>query len=158
MSYLKYLLLLIFLGGLSLPDAGAVVRPATPPATEHTESSAARSRQEQRAERQSQRARRRAQRQQRRELRRSLWQEWKAARRAGDPEAEAILLIILALFLAPLAMYIYEGGDTFRFYVSLGLFLGGLAIAWIPLLGLLGGLLILASVVYTILTIVAGTF
>ena len=164
MPSLKYALLLIVLTIVSLPTAEAVVHPA-PTATESSTEARANedndrqaTRNERRAERRELRAERQALRQARRELRRNLWQEYKAARRDGDPEAEAILLIILALFLAPVAMFIYERGDTFRFYVSLALFLGGIVIAWIPLLGLLGGLLILASIVYTIVTIVAGSF
>ena len=72
----------------------------------------------------------------RKELRRTI----RKAARAAEPSTNTILLIILALFLAPLAMLLYEGAATTRFWISLLLFF----------------LFILPSVIYTIYIIATG--
>ena len=59
---------------------------------------------------------------------------------------------IIALIIPPLAMFLYEGAATSRFWISLILML--LAI---PLWGALGGLALLASIIYTLYIILTGS-
>ena len=85
---------------------------------------------------------------QKRSFRQDMRQRLREAR-GSDPEL--ILLIILALIIPPLAMFIYEGSITTRFWISLVLTLlgAGLIIGWSPL-----GLL--PAIVYTLYVILTG--
>lgn len=85
---------------------------------------------------------------QKRSFRQDMRQRLREAR-GSDPEL--ILLIILALIIPPLAMFIYEGSITTRFWISLVLTLlgAGLVIGW-SLLGLL------PAIVYTLYVILTG--
>lgn len=53
----------------------------------------------------------------RKEVRKTLKERFKAMREAG--ETDTLLLVIIAILLPPLAMLIYEGGLTSRFWLSL---------------------------------------
>ncbi len=87
----------------------------------------------------------------RRALRKDLKSQLKEQRKSSrGVEVELILFVVLALILPPLAMFLYEGEASGRFWISLGLLL--LAI---PLWGRLGALAILASVIYTLYVIIS---
>jgi uncharacterized membrane protein YqaE (UPF0057 family) len=91
----------------------------------------------------------REKRQQRKALRQDLRQRLRDARAAGNEELA--LLIILAILLPPLAMYLYEGDFTTRFWISLvltllgaGLIVGVSFLGWLP------------AVAYTLYIILTG--
>ena len=63
----------------------------------------------------------REQRKQFRAQRKAFKKQIKAAARAAD--TDTLLLILIAIFIAPLAMYLYEGDTTNRFWISLLLWL-----------------------------------
>lgn len=74
---------------------------------------------------------------------------FKAARKAGkEADTSTLLLAILAILLPPLAVYLYEQETTTKFWITLLLFLLGIAgavfFSW---------LLIFASVVYALLVV-----
>lgn len=75
--------------------------------------------------------------------------QFKAARKAGkEADTSTLLLAILAILLPPLAVYLYEQETTTKFWITLLLFLLGIAgavfFSW---------LLIFASVVYALLVV-----
>ena len=75
--------------------------------------------------------------------------EFRAARRAGkDVDTNTLLLVVLAILLPPLAVYLYEEETNTKFWVTLLLFLLGIAgavfFSW---------LLIFAAVVYALLVV-----
>ncbi len=81
--------------------------------------------------------------------------EVKQSAAAGD--TEAILLVILALFIPPLAMYLYEGSATGRFWISLLLILGAVVLSILGF-GWLASLAVLCSVIYTLYIIISESF
>lgn len=82
----------------------------------------------------------------RKSFRKALREQIREMRRSGKVgDVELILLVIIALFVPPLAMFLYDGAATSRFWISLILLL--LAI---PLWGFLGAVALLASVLYTL--------
>lgn len=83
---------------------------------------------------------------QRKSFRKALREQIREIRRSGQADdVELILLVIIALFIPPLAMFLYDGEASSRFWISLILML--LAI---PLWGFLGAVALLASVLYTL--------
>ena len=88
---------------------------------------------------------------QRKSFRKALRQQIRDMRKSGKADdVELILLVIIALFIPPLAMYLYDGDTTSRFWISLILML-----AAIPLWGILGALALTASVLYTLYIILS---
>ena len=88
---------------------------------------------------------------QRKSFRKALRQQIRDMRKRGKADdVELILLVIIALFIPPLAMYLYDGDTTSRFWISLILML-----AAIPLWGILGALALTASVLYTLYIILS---
>ena len=78
---------------------------------------------------------------------------FKAAKKAGqEPDTRTLLLAILALFLPPLAVYLHEGETNTKFWISLLLFLLGIAGGFI-----FGWYLLLASVIYALIVILSGS-
>ena len=124
--------------------AGCLWTPVTsfaaigPQSATHTESRVSSARAEARAARQEKKA-----------VRQSLRAQLRKAFAGADEEL--VLLIILALLLPPLAMYLYEGDFTTRFWISLLLTLlgAGLIIGW-------SGIGYLPAVIYTLYVIVTG--
>jgi uncharacterized membrane protein YqaE (UPF0057 family) len=47
------------------------------------------------------------------------WKEYKKAKRDGDPDANKILLVILAILLPPLAVYLHQGTINTKFWIAL---------------------------------------
>lgn len=75
--------------------------------------------------------------------------DYKAAKRRGeDVDTNTLLLVILAILLPPLAVYLHEQETNTKFWVTLLLFLLGLAGAF-----LFSWLLIFAAVVYALLVV-----
>ncbi len=67
----------------------------------------------------------------------------------GDPSTNTILLVILAILVAPLAVYLYDNAATTRFVIVLVLWLVGI-FAW----GFIFlGLALLAAIIYAILIV-----
>lgn len=88
---------------------------------------------------------------QRRSFRKAVREQFRQIRQnSSSSDVELILLVIIALFIPPLAMYLYDGEASSRFWISLVLML--LAI---PLWGTLGALALLASVIYTLYIILS---
>ena len=78
---------------------------------------------------------------------------FKAAKKAGqEPDTRTLLLAILALFLPPLAVYLHEDETNTKFWITLLLFLLGLAGGFI-----FGWYLLLASVIYALIVILSGS-
>jgi uncharacterized membrane protein YqaE (UPF0057 family) len=78
--------------------------------------------------------------------------KFKAARKAGkEADTNTLLLVILALLLPPLAVYLHQQETNTKFWVTLLLFLLGIAGAFF-----FSWLLIFASVVYALIIILSG--
>lgn len=91
---------------------------------------------------------------QKRSARKSFKAKLKEIRKnARGADTELILLCILALFIPPLAMYLYEGDATGRFWISLFLALAAIPLAII--VSALGGLAFAASIIYTLYCIIS---
>lgn len=88
---------------------------------------------------------------QRRSFRKAVREQVRALRQSSSSsDIDLILLVIIALFIPPLAMFLYDGEASSRFWISLVLML--LAI---PLWGSLGALAFLASIIYTLYIILS---
>jgi uncharacterized membrane protein YqaE (UPF0057 family) len=78
--------------------------------------------------------------------------EFKAAKKAGkEPDTNTLLLVILALLLPPLAVYLHQGETNSKFWITLLLFVLGLAGVF-----LFSFFLIFAAVVYALIVILGG--
>ncbi len=78
--------------------------------------------------------------------------KFKEARRAGrEADTNTLLLVILALLLPPLAVYLHQGETNSKFWITLLLFLLGIAGAFF-----FSWLLIFAAIVYALLVILGG--
>lgn len=78
--------------------------------------------------------------------------EFKAARKAGEEtDTNTLILVVLAILLPPLAVYLHEEEANTKFWITLLLFLLGIAgavfFSW---------LLIFAAVVYALIVILGG--
>lgn len=77
---------------------------------------------------------------------------FKAARKAGkETDTNTLLLVILAILLPPLAVYLHQGETNTKFWVTLLLFLLGIAGAFF-----FSWLLIFASVVYALIVVLGA--
>lgn len=78
--------------------------------------------------------------------------DYKAAKKAGkDVDTNTLILVILAILLPPLAVYLHEQEVNSKFWITLLLFLLGLAGAF-----LFSWLLIFAAVVYALLVVIGA--
>jgi len=78
--------------------------------------------------------------------------KFKAARRAGqDTDTNTLVLVILAILLPPVAVYLHQGETNNKFWITLLLFLLGLAGAFF-----FSWLLIFAAIVYALIVILGG--
>lgn len=88
---------------------------------------------------------------QRRSFRKAVREQFRQMRQNGSSsDVELVLLVIIALLIPPLAMFLYDGEASSRFWISLVL-----ALLAIPLWGTLGALAIAASVIYTLYIILS---
>ena len=75
----------------------------------------------------------------RKAMRKQIKDEIREWRRGGSADTDTLLLVIIAILLPPLAMGIYEGGLTSRFWISLLLtllfYLPGLIYTLVIILG-----------------------
>ncbi|WP_233752730.1 YqaE/Pmp3 family membrane protein [Flavilitoribacter nigricans] len=128
MKNLSFVLLLICTLFVGMPAAEAVVRPVNPENTTTTVEKKELTKKEARKER---RMKRKAV---KKELKQAI-RDWK---KEGATSTNTLLLVILAILLPPLAVGIYEGGLTSRFWISLLLtllfYLPGLIYALIVIL------------------------
>ncbi|PSR11054.1 MAG: hypothetical protein DA408_05525 [Bacteroidetes bacterium] len=140
MKQLQFTLLLVVAFLVFTPSGqGAVLRPTHEKKTETLD------------QQHTKKERRQAVRQQRKSFRSALRDQLRAARESGSSaDLGLLLLVIIALILPPLAMYLYDGETSSRFWISLVLLL--LAI---PLWGFLGALALTASIVYTLYIILS---
>ena len=77
---------------------------------------------------------------------------FKAAKKAGkEPSTNTILLVILALLLPPLAVYLHEGEVNNKFWITLLLFVLGVAGVF-----LFSWLALLAAIIYALIVVLGG--
>ena len=77
---------------------------------------------------------------------------FKAARREGkEPSTNTLLLVILDILLPPLAVYLHEGTTNNKFWITLLLFVLGIAGAFF-----FSWLLIFAAIVYGLIVILGS--
>lgn len=77
---------------------------------------------------------------------------FKAARKAGkEPDTNTLLLVILDIILPPLAVYLHEGTTNNKFWITLLLFVLGIAGAFF-----FSWLLIFAAIVYGLIVILGS--
>ena len=82
----------------------------------------------------------------------TLIKHYKAEKKVGEEAStNTILLAILAIFLPPLAVYLYEGEANNKFWITLLLFVVGLLAGFF-----LSWLCILASIIYALIVILGG--
>jgi uncharacterized membrane protein YqaE (UPF0057 family) len=78
--------------------------------------------------------------------------DFKAAKKAGEaPDTNTLLLAILAILLPPLAVYLHQGETNNKFWITLLLFVLGLAGAFF-----FSWLLIFAAIVYALIIVLGG--
>jgi uncharacterized membrane protein YqaE (UPF0057 family) len=75
----------------------------------------------------------------------------KEKRKGNDPEVETLLLVIIALFIPPLAVYLHQGETNQKFWITTLLFVVGILAAFI-----FSWLLILASIIYALIVILGN--
>ena len=93
------------------------------------------------------------QRQMKKEARKLVWKQAKQnLLRKNTASDNTLLLVLIAIFIPPLAMYLYEGDITTRFWISL--LLTALGISSLFLFSYFG---ILPAIVYTIYIIVTNS-
>lgn len=77
---------------------------------------------------------------------------FKAARKRGEEvDTNLVLMVILALLLPPVAVYLHDNAATTRFWITLLLFLAGVAGVFI-----FGWWAILASIIYALIIVLGG--
>jgi uncharacterized membrane protein YqaE (UPF0057 family) len=128
MKNLSFGLLLFVAMIVGMPAAEAVVRPVNP---ENTSTSVEKKELTKKEARQQRRIKRK---ETKKELKKAI-RDWK---KEGASDTDTLLLVILAILIPPLAVGIYEGGLTSRFWISLLLtllfFLPGVIYALIVIL------------------------
>jgi uncharacterized membrane protein YqaE (UPF0057 family) len=78
--------------------------------------------------------------------------DFRAERKAGrDPDTNTLLLVLLAILVPPLAVYLHQGETNNKFWITLILFIAGLAGVFF-----LSHFLIFVAIVYALLVILAG--
>lgn len=78
--------------------------------------------------------------------------EFKKEKRQGmDPSTDTLLLVIIALFIPPLAVYLHQGETNNKFWITTLLFVIGILGAF-----LLSWALILASIIYALIVILGN--
>lgn len=75
----------------------------------------------------------------------------KAKRQGLDPEANTLLLVIVAIFLPPLAVYLHQGEINNKFWITLLLFLLGITAVFF-----LSWLALLAAIIYALVVILGN--
>lgn len=128
MKNLSFVLLMIFGLFVGMPAAEAVVRPVNPENTVEKVETKELTKKEARKQRRMERKAKKKQ------LKQAI-RDWK---KEGASDTDTLLLVILAILIPPLAVGIYEGGLTNRFWISLLLtllfFLPGMIYALIVIL------------------------
>jgi uncharacterized membrane protein YqaE (UPF0057 family) len=83
---------------------------------------------------------------------RAVLKDYKKAKRAGEaPDTNTLILVLIDILLPPVAVYLHEGETNTKFWITLLLFVlglaGALAFSW---------LLIFASIVYGLIVILGA--
>lgn len=143
------LFLLALLMNLPLAEA-AIVVPADPQETEAADAAAVAKKAAddfKKMERKDRRAYRKAA---RRKIKDTI-KEWKKQKRQGAADTDLLLLVIIGILIPPLAMYLYDGGATDRFWISFALTVVGILL-WTA--AIFFGTL--PAIVYTLYIILSG--
>lgn len=74
-----------------------------------------------------------------------------AQKRGEEVDTNLVLMVILALLLPPVAVYLHDNAATTRFWITLLLFLAGVAGVFI-----FGWWAILASIIYALIIVLGG--
>jgi len=86
-----------------------------------------------------------------REARKAL-KDFKRERKQGkDPSTDTLLLVIIAIFIPPLAVYLHQGETNTKFWITTLLFVLGIIGAFY-----LSGLLLLAAIIYALIVILGN--
>ena len=86
-----------------------------------------------------------------REARKALKDFKKERKEGNDPSTETLLLVIIALFIPPLAVYLHQGETNNKFWITTLLFVIGIIGAFF-----FSWLLFLASVIYALIVILGN--
>jgi uncharacterized membrane protein YqaE (UPF0057 family) len=86
-----------------------------------------------------------------REARKAVKDFKKERRKGNDPSTETLLLVIIALFIPPLAVYLHQGETNNKFWITTLLFVIGIIGAFF-----FSWLLFLASVIYALIIILGN--
>lgn len=79
--------------------------------------------------------------------------EFKKEKKKGmEPSTETLLLVIIALFIPPLAVYLHQGETNNKFWITTLLFVAGLLGALF-----IGWALVLASIIYALIVILGNS-
>jgi len=85
------------------------------------------------------------------EARKAIREYKKQKRKGMDPSTDTLLLVIIALFIPPLAVYLHQGETNNKFWITTLLFVIGILGAF-----LLSWALILASIIYALVVILGN--
>ncbi len=78
--------------------------------------------------------------------------EFKKQKRSGmDPSTDTLLLVIIAIFIPPLAVYLHQGETNNKFWITTLLFVLGIIAGFI-----FSWLLILAAIIYALIVILGN--
>ncbi|HKO78998.1 MAG TPA: YqaE/Pmp3 family membrane protein [Chitinophagaceae bacterium] len=78
--------------------------------------------------------------------------EFKKQKRKGmDPSTDTLLLVIIAIFIPPLAVYLHQGETNNKFWITTLLFVLGIIAGFI-----FSWLLILAAIIYALIVILGN--
>jgi uncharacterized membrane protein YqaE (UPF0057 family) len=78
--------------------------------------------------------------------------EFKRQKKNGmDPSTDTLLLVIIAIFIPPLAVYLHQGETNNKFWITTLLFVLGIIASF-----LFSWLLILASIIYALIVILGN--
>lgn len=86
-----------------------------------------------------------------REARKALKDFKKERKKGNDPSTDTLLLVIIAIFIPPLAVYLHQGETNTKFWITTLLFALGIIGAFY-----LSGLLLLAAIIYALLVILGN--
>ena len=75
----------------------------------------------------------------------------KERRKGNDPSTDTLLLVIIALFIPPLAVYLHQGETNNKFWITTLLFVLGIIASF-----LFSWLLILAAIIYALIVILGN--
>jgi uncharacterized membrane protein YqaE (UPF0057 family) len=75
----------------------------------------------------------------------------KERKKGNDTSTDTLMLVIIALFIPPLAVYLHQGETNKKFWITTLLFVAGILLAF-----LFSWLFILASIIYALIVILGN--